>query len=96
MHIRPTYANLSILYIFNGGTVSSSKENIIIKISEGFPAEKAIRKFKRLCDTYGIVKEYRSREAYSKPSVLKKEKREASEKRRRKTDNKGPRSGKKI
>ena len=76
--------------------MSSSKENIVIKISEGFPAEKAIRKFKRLCDTYGIVKEYRTRESYSKPSVLKKEKREASEKRRRKNNNKGSRFSKKI
>ena len=47
--------------------------------------ERSIRKFKRMCDSYGIVKEYRKRNEYRKPSVRMKEKLEAAEKRRRKT-----------
>jgi small subunit ribosomal protein S21 len=58
---------------------------IQIHIDERFPAEKAIKKFKRLCDAYGIVKEYRARSEYKKPSVKMKEKLENADKRRRKT-----------
>ena len=65
-----------------------NSENFKITIGEGFPLEKALRKFKRMCDSYGIVKNYRAREAYKKPSIQAKEKRESAEKRRRKTDSK--------
>lgn len=60
-------------------------ENIRIDITDGFAVERALKKFKRLCDAYGIVKEYRAREYYLKPSVKKVEKIEAAEKRRKKT-----------
>ena len=63
--------------------------NIKVEIKEGMPAEKALRIFKRLCDAYGIVKEYRARQEYKKPSIRAKEKRENAEKRRKKTDRKG-------
>lgn len=59
---------------------------IQITIDDRFPAEKAIKKFKRLCDAYGIVKEYRARSEYKKPSVKQKEKLENADKRRRKTE----------
>lgn len=59
---------------------------IKLDIDERFPVEKAIKKFKRLCDAYGIVKEYRARSEYKKPSVKTKEKLENAVKRRRKTD----------
>ena len=71
-------------------------ENFKISISENFPVEKALRKFKRMCDSYGIVKNYRAREAYKKPSIMKIEKSEAAEKRRRKTSNKARGSKGKI
>lgn len=71
-------------------------ENFKITISEGFPVEKALRKFKRMCDAYGVVKNYRAREAYDKPSIRAKEKREAAEKRRRKTVGKAKRMRQKI
>lgn len=76
--------------------MGSKHENIKINIGDGFPVEKAIRKFKRLCDTYGIIKQYRQREAYQKPSVKAKEKREAAEKRRKKTGGRGGRFRDKI
>lgn len=70
-----------------------SMSTIQINIDERFPAEKAIKKFKRLCDAYGIVKEYRARSEYRKPSVKMKEKLENADKRRRKTE-KGTRRSK--
>lgn len=76
--------------------MSNKSENIKVTISDSFPADKAIKKFKRLCDTYGIIKQYRQREAYQKPSIKAKEKREAAEKRRKKTVVKGSRFRGKI
>ncbi len=67
---------------------------IQITIDERFPAEKAIKKFKRLCDAYGIVKEYRARSEYKKPSVKMKEKLENADKRRRKTEGRFRRTSK--
>jgi small subunit ribosomal protein S21 len=72
------------------------KENVRLEITDGFPADKALKKFKRLCDAFGIVKEYRAREAYQKPSIKDREKRENAEKRRRKTLSKMRGGGRKI
>jgi small subunit ribosomal protein S21 len=58
---------------------------IRLDIDERFPLDKALKKFKRLCDAYGIVQEYRQRSEFKKPSVVKKEKLEEAQKRRRKT-----------
>jgi small subunit ribosomal protein S21 len=71
-------------------------ENIRIDINDGFAIEKALKKFKRMCDSYGIVKEYRAREAYQKPSVKAKLKSEAAEKRKHKTSSKTMKFTKKI
>ncbi len=73
-----------------------AKDKIRIDITDGFAVERALKKFKRLCDAYGIVKEYRAREAYKKPSVKQKEKLEDAEKRRKKTNSKTSRGSKKI
>ncbi len=69
-------------------------QNIYIKVDEKFGVEKSLRKFKRLCDSYGIVKMYRAKQEYKKPSIQAKEKSEAAEKRRRKTNVKSYRKGK--
>lgn len=69
-------------------------QNIHIKIDEKFGVEKSLRKFKRLCDSYGIVKMYRAKQEYKKPSIQAKEKSEAAEKRRRKANVKNYRRGK--
>ena len=71
-------------------------DNFKVSFGEGFPVEKALRKFKRMCDSYGIVKNYKARESYDKPSIRAKEKREQAEKRRRKTANKSKGTGRKI
>ncbi len=75
---------------------SKDKHNIYIEIGDGVPIDRVLRKFKRMCDNYGIVKEYRKREAYAKPSVRLKEKNEAAEKRRKKALSKNVRFSKKI
>ncbi len=57
-----------------------------LNIDERFPVDKALKKFKRLCDASGIVQMYRAKSEYKKPSVMKKEKLENALKRRRKTE----------
>ena len=74
----------------------NSGENIRIDITDGFAVERALKKFKRLCDAYGIVKEYRAREYYQKPSIKRVEKMEAAEKRRKKTNSKMGKGSRKI
>jgi small subunit ribosomal protein S21 len=76
--------------------VTKKSENFKVKIGEGVPVEKVLRKFKRMCDSYGVVRQYRDKESYKKPSIRDKEKREAAEKRRRKTASKSRGSGRKI
>ena len=67
---------------------------IKVTIDDNFSVDRAIKKFKRQCDSYGIIKEYRKRQEYKKPSVMKKEKLEAAAKRRRKTTRKFGRGSK--
>lgn len=67
---------------------------IMVTIDENFSADRAIKKFKRQCDSYGIIKEYRKRQEYKKPSVRMKEKTEAAAKRRRKATGKFRRGSK--
>lgn len=61
-----------------------SQETIKVTIDEHMGAERALKKFKRLCESYGVVREYKRREVYTKPSISKKEKKKAAEKRRNK------------
>ncbi len=58
--------------------------SIEVKIDDKFGVDRSLRKFKRLCESYGIVREYRKRQEYKKPSVKMKEKQQAAEKRRKK------------
>jgi small subunit ribosomal protein S21 len=59
-------------------------QNIHLVVDERNPVDKTLKRFKRMCDNYGIVKIYRSKQEYKKPSIKAKEKSEAAEKRRRK------------
>ena len=62
--------------------------NIHVKIDtsrENVGVEHSLKKFKRLCDAFGVLKEYRKRKEYKKPSVRIKEKTEAAQKRKLKT-----------
>lgn len=60
----------------------SQGTNIRVDFNEDLSVEKGLRKFKRLCEAFGVVREYRKRKDYKKPSVKKAEKIEASQKRR--------------
>ena len=44
---------------------------IIVPLKEGENIERALKKFKRKFEKTGVVKELRSRQAFTKPSVVK-------------------------
>ena len=46
---------------------------IVIPIKEGENIERALKKFKRKFEKTGAMRELRSRQAFSKPSVIKRE-----------------------
>lgn len=46
---------------------------IVIPIKEGENIERALKKFKRKFEKTGVVKELRTRQAFSKPSVRKRQ-----------------------
>ena len=46
---------------------------IIIPIKENENIERALKKFKRKFEKTGVIKELRERQAYKKPSVVKRE-----------------------
>jgi small subunit ribosomal protein S21 len=48
---------------------------IVVPLKEGENIERALKKFKRKFEKTGVVKELRSRQAFSKPSVLKRKER---------------------
>lgn len=66
----------------------SSVKTLEINIGPDDNVERCLKKFKRLCEGYGIAREYRKRKEYKKPSIKNKEKRESAEKRRVKTESK--------
>ncbi len=44
---------------------------IVVPLKEGENIEKALKKFKRKFEKTGVVKELRNRQAFEKPSVVK-------------------------
>jgi small subunit ribosomal protein S21 len=46
---------------------------IVIPIKEGENIERALKKFKRKFEKTGVVKELRSRQAFIKPSIIKRQ-----------------------
>lgn len=63
----------------------SKESSIKVYVDDKAGLERSLRKFKRLCESYGVVREYRKRQEYKKPSVKLKEKVASAEKRRKKT-----------
>lgn len=55
-----------------------------VKVGENETLENALKRFKRKCQKDGIIGDIRRKEAYYKPSVAKKMKREAARKKARK------------
>ena len=46
---------------------------IVVPIKEGENIERALKKFKRKFEKTGVVKELRTRQAFTKPSVVKRQ-----------------------
>lgn len=55
-----------------------------VRVGENESLESAIKRFKRKCQKDGIIGDIRKKEAYVKPSVARKKKSEAAQKRNRK------------
>jgi small subunit ribosomal protein S21 len=53
----------------------------LVRVKEGESFESAVRRFKKQCEKAGILTEIRKREHYEKPSVKKKRKSIAAQKR---------------
>jgi small subunit ribosomal protein S21 len=53
----------------------------LVKVREGESFESAVRRFKKQCEKAGILTEVRKREHYEKPSVKRKRKSLAAQKR---------------
>lgn len=70
--------------------MSTKKSNLEVSI-DAKGVDRALRKFKRMCEAYGVLREYRDRKEYKKPSVKKKEKLANAKKRAAKGEKK-PRS----
>jgi len=66
--------------------------SIKIDIDPHRGVEGSLKKFKRMCEAAGVLKEYRKRKEYKKPSIRRKEKTENAQKRKSKEAAKGRRS----
>ena len=71
----------------------SKSSSIEVKIDDR-GVERSLKKFKRMCESFGVIREYRKRQEYKKPSVRMKEKTAAAEKRRKKAQFKMKRTSK--
>lgn len=60
------------------------KSPIYVIVDERSGVERSLKRFKRLCESFGVIREYRKRQEYKKPSIRTKEKLAAAEKRRKK------------
>jgi small subunit ribosomal protein S21 len=63
----------------------ATKPNVSIKVGKDEPIEKALRRFKRLCEKQGIKKEVKARRYYEKPSEARRREVRKAERNRRKT-----------
>ncbi len=50
-----------------------------IRLDDGEPLEKAIKRFKRMVEKEGIIREWKKREYFEKPSTIKNRKRKSME-----------------
>ncbi|ACO03660.1 MULTISPECIES: 30S ribosomal protein S21 [Persephonella] len=53
----------------------------VVVVQEGESFEKALKRFKKICEKEGIITEMKRREFYEKPSVKRKRKQRAARKR---------------
>ncbi|MCL2293675.1 MAG: 30S ribosomal protein S21 [Spirochaetes bacterium] len=48
-----------------------------VKVDDAEPLEKALKKFKRMVEKEGIIREWKKREFYEKPSIINNRKKKA-------------------
>jgi small subunit ribosomal protein S21 len=58
----------------------------LIRVEDHEPIERALKRFKKECQKAGILSELRRREYYEKPSVKRKRKQEAAQRKARRRD----------
>jgi small subunit ribosomal protein S21 len=56
-----------------------------VRVDDRMGVDRSLKKFKRMCEAFGVIREYRKRQEYKKPSMKNKEKLAAAEKRRKKS-----------
>jgi len=59
-----------------------------VRVDDGEPLEKAIKRFKRMVEKEGIIREWKKREYFEKPSTVKNRKKKALERQQRKKQRK--------
>jgi len=64
---------------------AAANSSIRVRVDEKFGVDKSLKRFKRMCESFGVIREYRKRQEYKKPSIRTKEKLAAAEKRRKKS-----------
>ena len=72
----------------------ASQSSIVVNVDERLGVERSLKKFRRMCESFGVIREYRKRQEYKKPSIRLKEKVASAEKRRKKNSVKFSRPGK--
>jgi len=72
----------------------ASQSSIVVNVDERLGVERSLKKFRRMCESFGVSREYRKRQEYKKPSIRLKEKVASAEKRRKKNSVKFSRPGK--
>ncbi|MFP4179724.1 MAG: 30S ribosomal protein S21 [Spirochaetaceae bacterium] len=55
-----------------------------VRIDENEPLEKALKRFKRMVEKEGIIREWKKREYFEKPSTIKNRKKKALERKQQK------------
>lgn len=60
------------------------KPNVFVKVGKDEPIEKAIRRFKKLCEKQGIKKQVKARRYFEKPSEARRREARKAERNRRK------------
>ncbi len=55
-----------------------------VRIDDGEPLEKALKRFKRMVEKEGIIREWKKREYFEKPSTIRNKKRKAMERKQQK------------
>ncbi|PLX19986.1 MAG: 30S ribosomal protein S21 [Candidatus Muiribacterium halophilum] len=56
----------------------------LVNVGENEPLEKALKRFRKVCEQSGVLSEYKKRERYEKPSETRKKKAQEARRKMRK------------